>query len=150
MGKARLWDVSGETAEPVRAKEASFSMVRVDVDNRRLTPTIQPFEGKVEVDPAELRAQAELRRRKEQSEEDDLRKTVVGGDDDDDDQLTEDELPEGETVAAARPKGQAGPSDYVAFLQRELVNSGLVTARHLESIKTKYKTKVREQQADAA
>ena len=88
---------------------------------------------------------------KQASEEDDLKKTVVGeGGDDDDDQLTEDELPEGETVAAARPKGQAGPSDYVAFLQRELVNSGLVTARHLESIKTKYKTKVREQQADAA
>ena len=90
---------------------------------------------------------------KQASEEDDLKKTVVGeGGDDDDDQLTEDELPEGETIAAAGAgrRGAPGPSDYVGFLQRELVNSGLVTARHLESIKTKYKTKVREQQADAA
>merc|ERR1719198_2949575 len=47
-------------------------------------------------------------------------------------------------------KGPGSSGDYVSFLQRELVNSGLITARHLESIKSKYKTKVREQQADAA
>lgn len=85
---------------------------------------------------------------KQSAEEDELRSTIAV--DEDEEEVAAPPASAGtaggDEPAQPRLKGASGGGDYVAFLQRELVISGLVTNKHLDSIKTKYKSKVREQQ----
>ena len=74
VGQASRWDTSG--AAPKSLGSAGFSMLKMDVDRAKLTPTIQPFQGLATVDPDELRQQAEWRKLKERTEEDELRTAI--------------------------------------------------------------------------
>ena len=75
VGQATRWDVS-DTANPVQMSQGGFSMIKQQVDRRKLTPMIKPLEGAT-VDPEEVRMQQEWRKLKEQSEEDDLRRAIA-------------------------------------------------------------------------
>ena len=74
VGKATRWDISDRDAPQALGGETSFSMVRKEVDRRKLTPTIKPLSSIV--DPDDVRLQNEWRRLKERSEEEEIRRAI--------------------------------------------------------------------------
>lgn len=73
IGSAERWDFSG--VEPRMVSKSRFSMVKLEVDRTKLTPTIKPFSR--EVDPEEIKKEQEFLRQKDKDEADDLRDLLI-------------------------------------------------------------------------
>ena len=74
VGKANRWDVSDPSAAKPLGKETGFSMIKKEVDRRKLTPTIKPFTRPI--DPEDVKIQSQLNRLREREEEDELRRAI--------------------------------------------------------------------------
>lgn len=74
VGQSCRWELSPESEPKPMGKPASFSMIKKDVDRRKLTPTIKPLSQPV--DPEEVRRESEWRRLVERSEEDEIRRAI--------------------------------------------------------------------------
>ena len=74
LGQSKRWNVSGGGRELM--EESSFSMIKMEVDRKRLIPSIKPWASNIESTPEELRAQAEMQRLRDQTEADELRQAI--------------------------------------------------------------------------
>jgi len=75
VGTAARWDTTDEEAPAAMGKPAAFSMRRIEVDRRKLVPTIKPFSAPI--DPEAVKLEQEWRRVRQQSEEDAIRQVLT-------------------------------------------------------------------------
>lgn len=74
VGNASRWDIKDEGAPQMVGECRAFSMLKKNVDRRKLTPTIKPWTAPI--DPEDVRIQQEWRRLRDREEEDDLRQAI--------------------------------------------------------------------------
>eukprot|EP00308_Calcidiscus_leptoporus_P023777 CAMPEP_0119385078 /NCGR_PEP_ID=MMETSP1334-20130426/89232_1 /TAXON_ID=127549 /ORGANISM="Calcidiscus leptoporus, Strain RCC1130" /LENGTH=150 /DNA_ID=CAMNT_0007406285 /DNA_START=64 /DNA_END=516 /DNA_ORIENTATION=- len=74
VGKVSCWDVRHPEHPEQMGEPGSFSMVRLDVDRRKLFPTIKPFMRELSME--ELQIEMEQQRAADKADEDELRRII--------------------------------------------------------------------------